>query len=168
MSFQTLDYMPAPIGDHEEIAWNEEDDHPVNFFPEDIEFELPDEALTRVWISKILAFEGKSPAAINYIFTSDAYLHRMNVDYLDHDTLTDVITFPYSESDEIEGDIFISIERIQDNAQQFGVAFEVELRRVMAHGVLHLCGYLDKTPEDKQRMSAKEDEAIRLWPEMSD
>jgi|APTNR8051073442_1049403.scaffolds.fasta_scaffold00268_20 probable rRNA maturation factor len=160
--------MPAPIGDHEEIAWNEEDDHSVNFFPEDIEFELPDEALTRVWISKILAFEGKSPAAINYIFTSDAYLHRMNVDYLDHDTLTDVITFPYSESDEIEGDIFISIERIQDNAQQFGVAFEVELRRVMAHGVLHLCGYLDKTPEDKQRMSAKEDEAIRLWPEMSD
>ena len=160
--------MPAPIGDHEETEWNEEDDHPVNFFSEDIEFELPDEARTRAWIGKALALEGKSPAAINYIFTSDAYLHRMNVDYLDHDTLTDVITFPYSESDEIEGDIFISIERIRENAKKFGVAFEVELRRVMAHGALHLCGYLDKTPEDKQRMSVKEDEAIRLWPEMSD
>jgi len=150
------------------MEWNEEDDHPVNFFSEDIEFKLPDEARIRTWIGKTLALEGKSAAAINYIFTSDAYLHRMNVDYLDHDTLTDVITFPYSESDEIEGDIFISIDRIRDNAQQFGAAFDVELRRVMAHGALHLCGYLDKTPEDKQRMSVKEDEAIRLWPEMSD
>ncbi|NUO03015.1 MAG: rRNA maturation RNase YbeY, partial [Saprospiraceae bacterium] len=90
-------------------------------------------------------------------------------DYLDHDTLTDVITFPYSEaSDAIEGDIFISIDRIRENAQKFGAAFDVELRRVMAHGALHLCGYLDKTPEEKTLMSAKEDEAIRLWPKMSD
>lgn len=151
----------------EEEAWDEAD-HLVNFFSEDLDFELPDHVRTRAWIGKVLAAEGKAPAAINYIFTSDAYLHRMNVDYLDHDTLTDVITFPYSESDEIEGDIFISIDRIRENAQQFKVAFEVELRRVMAHGALHLCGYLDKTPEDKKQMSAKEDEAIRLWPEMSD
>jgi len=160
--------MPASIGDHGEIEWNEEVDHPVNFFSEDIDFEFSDESRTRIWIIQMLALESKSPAAINYIFTSDAYLHRMNVEYLDHDTLTDVITFPYSETDEIEGDIFISIDRIRENAGQFGVAFDVELRRVMAHGALHLCGYADKTPDEKKRMSAKEDEAIRLWPEMSD
>ncbi len=162
--------MPPSIGDHGEIEWNEEAEHSVNFFSEDIDFELTDEDRIREWIGKALQQEGKTPAAITYIFTSDAYLHRMNVDYLDHDTLTDVITFPYSDADAtaIEGDIFISIDRIRENAQQFEVDFEVELRRVMAHGVLHLCGYLDKTPEEKKRMSAKEDEALGLWPEMSD
>ncbi len=160
--------MPVSNDPAASSSLDEEEDFAIIFFSEEIDYDLPGESRVREWITKILAQEGKTPAAISYIFTSDAYLHEMNVEYLDHDTLTDVITFPYSESDEIEGDIFISIDRIGDNAQQFGVSFEEELRRVMAHGALHLCGYLDKTPEEKARMTEKENDALRLWPEMSD
>ena len=97
---------------------------------------------------------------INYIFCDDDYLHQINVEYLNHDTLTDIITFDYTEDNVLSSDIFISIERVSDNANDFGVTFETELLRVMAHGILHLCGYKDKTEEDSQQMRKKEDEKI--------
>ena len=101
---------------------------------------------------------------INYIFCNDEYLHKINVEYLDHDTLTDIITFDNSEEDElIEGDIFVSVERIIDNCKDFNTTFEQEFRRVIVHGLLQLCGYFDKTDEDEKQMRAKEDYYIRLW-----
>jgi rRNA maturation RNase YbeY len=96
--------------------------------------------------------------SLSFIFCSDDYLHQINVEYLHHDTLTDVITFEYTaaNSDAIEGDIFISIDRIKENAAEFQVPFEVELHRIMVHGTLHLLGYSDKSPNDKALMTEKE------------
>ena len=93
---------------------------------------------------------------LSYIFCSDAYLHNINVEYLNHDTLTDIITFPYLSPPEIEGDIFISVDRIRENAQTFQVTFEQELHRVIIHGVLHLCGQGDKTEEEDTQVEAGE------------
>ena len=91
------------------------------------------------------------------MFCDDNYLHKLNVDFLQHDTLTDIISFDYSVGKELHGDIFISIERVKDNAQDLGVDFETELHRVMIHGILHYCGYKDKSKEDKMVMRQKED-----------
>jgi rRNA maturation RNase YbeY len=91
---------------------------------------------------------------LNYIFCSDNYLHQINVEYLDHDTLTDIITFDNSEEEEtIEGDIFVSVERVEDNAKDLNVQFDDEILRVLAHGLLHLCGYDDHTDEEEAEMS---------------
>ena len=113
------------------------------------------------WIEKVAEKEGKQLGTISYIFCSDDYLLKMNIEYLNHDTLTDIITFPYN-NDPIEGDIFISIERVKDNAQDYKVNFETELHRVMIHGILHLCGYKDKTKMDALLMRQKEDESLIL------
>ena len=91
------------------------------------------------------------------------YLHRINQEYLNHDTFTDIITFPYGSRDTLEGDIFISIDRIKENAREFNVSFEEELLRVMSHGLLHMCGYSDKSEKEKIIMRKKENEAISLW-----
>lgn len=115
------------------------------------------------WISNVIASEGKSEGEINYIFCDDAYLLGINQQYLDHDTLTDIISFDYSVGSEIHGDIYISIERVRDNAIDFSVSFEEELKRVMIHGVLHYCGYKDKTDNDEQLMRSKEDEKILMF-----
>lgn len=146
--------------DFNEWIEEEEDDDPISFHLENVEFELPDEAETSLWLQSIIDREEKQLQQLAYIFCDDEYLHKINLEYLNHDTYTDVITFPYAEPPIIEGDIFISIERVQDNAQGLGASFEQELRRVMAHGLLHLCGYSDKTPEEAARMRAKEDEAL--------
>lgn len=126
---------------------------------EDIDFQLPSEAPLSIWIEKTIQSEGKKLGNVSYIFCSDDYLHEMNVEYLAHDTLTDVITFPYNRNP-IEGDIFISIDRVRDNAQDLGVSFDIELHRVMIHGVLHLCGYKDETDEEEALMRQKEDEYL--------
>ena len=123
---------------------------------EDVDFQLVNEEPLSIWIEKTIEAEGYELGTISYIFCSDDYLHQMNVEYLEHDTLTDVITFPYND-DPIEGDIFISIDRVKDNAQDLGVPFETELHRVMIHGVLHLCGYSDETDADEAEMRGKED-----------
>ncbi len=123
---------------------------------EDIDFQLADEEPLSIWIEKAIESEGYELGTISYIFCSDDYLHQMNVEYLEHDTLTDVITFPYND-DPIEGDIFISIDRVKDNAEDLGVSFQAELHRVMIHGVLHLCGYSDETDEEETEMREKED-----------
>lgn len=108
------------------------------------------------WISKAIQEEQKKEGEINYIFVNDDYLHKLNLDFLAHDTLTDIITFDNSVGNILHSDIYISIERIQDNAIDFSVSFEEELHRVMIHGILHLCGYKDKTPNDIESMRAKE------------
>jgi len=129
----------------------------ITFHIEDIEFKVPNTLKTKRWLKEVVEKEGFSLEGINYIFCSDDYLHKMNIEYLDHDYLTDIITFDNSEDESIiEGDIFISIDRVKDNAQSFNVTFEHELRRVLVHGVLHLCGYLDKTEEEEKMMRSKE------------
>lgn len=132
-------------------------------FNYEIEFELQDEARYEEWISEVIDSEDKSEGEINYIFCDDEYLLKMNVEFLDHDTLTDIISFDYTMGSLLSGDIFISVERVRDNAADFKVDFDDELRRVMAHGILHYCGYKDKTEEDSQLMRAKEDEKIALF-----
>ncbi|MFK8303004.1 rRNA maturation RNase YbeY [Capnocytophaga stomatis] len=133
-------------------------------FNYETEFELPEqEAVFQSWIEKIIISEEKELGELNYIFCDDAYLHQINVQYLDHDTLTDIITFDYTEEETISGDIFISVERVADNAQDFNVDFQTELLRVMAHGVLHLCGYKDKTDAESEQMRNKEEEKMGLF-----
>jgi rRNA maturation RNase YbeY len=103
---------------------------------------------------------------LSYIFLNDEGLHKINLEYLKHDTYTDIITFDNSEDEDvIEGDIFISVERIAENAKKFKVDFEIELTRVMAHGVLHLCGYLDKKPDDVKLMREMEDNYVAKYGE---
>jgi rRNA maturation RNase YbeY len=135
----------------------------INFNYE-TDFEIVDETLYAGWISKVIASEGKAEGEINYIFCDDDYLLEINEQYLEHDTLTDIISFDYSVGNELHGDIFISIERVRENATDFGVSFEDELKRVMVHGVLHYCGYKDKSEKDEVLMRQKEEEKIKLFP----
>ena len=136
---------------------------PIEFFNEDIEFEVKDEQKIKEWLQKIISNYSHELESLNYIFCSDEYLHQMNVEYLDHDTLTDVITFDNSDIEGvIEGDVFISIDRVVDNAHSFNITSERELQRVMVHGLLHLLGFDDKSPELKELMKAKEDECLSL------
>lgn len=130
-------------------------------FDYETDFNLPkSETDFANWIEKIIVSENKELGEINYIFCNDDYLHKINVEYLDHDTLTDIITFDYTEENIISGDILISTERVEDNANDFNVSFQEELLRVMAHGILHLCGYKDKTDEESNFMRQKENEKI--------
>lgn len=132
-------------------------------FNYEIDFTLENEDLYSDWIESIIESEGKILGEVNYIFCDDEYLHQINVQYLDHDTLTDIISFDYTEGDIISGDIFLSVERVQDNANDFQVSFEEELKRVMSHGVLHYCGYKDKSDVDEQLMRTKEEEKIQMF-----
>ena len=128
----------------------------IHFFFEEIELELPTEQLAS-WIQSVIQEEQKRLQSIRFIFCRDDFLHQINVAYLNHDTLTDVITFPYSDTEEvIDGEIYISVDRIKENANTYQVAMMQELHRIMVHGVLHLCGYDDKTADSKKRMSEKE------------
>jgi len=131
---------------------------PVFFFEEDIKFKPKNKTALRQWINETIVNEGASLSEINYIFCSDVYLIGLNQQYLDHDTYTDIITFDNSEIEKsIAGDIFISIDRIRENALTFGIDATHELQRVMIHGVLHLLGYKDKSKKDKALMTQKED-----------
>lgn len=133
----------------------------IQFFEEDISYKLKNKTLVRQWIKDTIIAEGFKLKELTYVFCSDAYLLPMNQQYLDHDTLTDIITFDNSEEEgHIVGDIFISIERIRENAAKFGVTETQELHRVIIHGALHLLGYTDKTVVTKQKMTQKEDEYL--------
>jgi len=127
------------------------------------EYSLDNEEAIVNWLSAVILSEGKKEGEINYIFCDDEYLHKINLEYLNHDTLTDIISFDYTMGNEISGDIFISVERVQDNATDFKVSFEEELRRVMVHGVLHYCGYKDKGEEEELLMRSKENEKLALF-----
>ena len=115
------------------------------------------------WINRIIASEDHLVGDINYIFCDDAYLLNINQQYLDHDTYTDIITFDYTDGTVISSDIYISIERVKENAADFKVNFNEELLRVMAHGILHLCGFKDKTNQEAALMRSKEEEKIKLF-----
>jgi len=132
-------------------------------FNYETDFELDEENKYEDWLSRIITSEDKKEGEISYVFCDDEYLLQINIQYLDHDTLTDIISFDYSMGKEISGDIFISIERVKENAIEYGVSFDEELKRVMAHGVLHYCGYKDKSEEDERIMRAKEEEKIALF-----
>ncbi len=132
----------------------------IHFYNEDIEFVPSKKTHLNDWIKSVIHAEQRKPGEVNIIFCSDAHLITINREYLHHDDYTDIITFDYCENKKVIGDIFISIERIRENAEKFKVSFTNELHRVMIHGVLHLCGYKDKSPEDKKRMTQKEDEAL--------
>lgn len=134
----------------------------INFNYEN-EFNLENEEDFANWLSSVIVSENKKEGEINYIFCDDDYLHKINVEYLDHDTLTDIISFDYTMGNEISGDIFVSVERVQDNAIDFKVSFEEELKRVLVHGLLHYCGYKDKSEEDALLMRSKEDEKITMF-----
>lgn len=134
----------------------------VSFFAEDIDFQLSNEVEIKRWLLNAISREAKVAGEINYIFCSDAYLHQLNLAHLKHDTLTDIITFNYCVDNEVNADVFISIDRVRDNGRSYEVAFENELSRVMIHGVLHLVGYDDKTVSEKQTMRAKEDFYLSL------
>ena len=118
---------------------------------------------TKQWLMELITAENRKPGSIDYIFCDDEYLHKINVDYLDHDTLTDIISFDYTEGNLLQGDIFVSVERVRENSNDFNVAFEDEIKRVLSHGILHYCGYKDKSPEDELLMRSKEDEKIQMF-----
>jgi probable rRNA maturation factor len=132
-------------------------------FNYETDFELGNEDVFEDWISRVLVSESKKEGDINYVFCDDAYLHKLNVEYLEHDTLTDIISFDYCVGNEIHGDIFISVERVEDNSKDFNVSFEEEMKRVVVHGILHYCGYKDKSGEDEAIMRAKEEEKISMF-----
>ncbi len=127
----------------------------INFNYE-LDFKLLDEEELSIWISSVISSEEFREGDINYIFCDDEYLHKLNVEFLSHNTLTDIISFDFSVGKELHGDIFISVERVKDNAKDFKVSFDDELKRVLVHGVLHYCGYKDKIDEDAKKMRAKE------------
>nr|WP_315189491.1 rRNA maturation RNase YbeY [uncultured Flavobacterium sp.] len=134
----------------------------INFNYE-TEFTLENEQAFEDWLSRVIVSENKNEGEINYIFCDDEYLHKINLEYLNHDTLTDIISFDYSMGNELNGDIFVSIERVKDNAADFNVLFDDELKRVVVHGILHYCGYKDKSDADEALMRSKEDEKIAMF-----
>jgi len=135
----------------------------IHFFNEGIPFELKNKTKLRKWIESTINQNQSKLISLNYIFTSDNYLLEINKNYLNHDTLTDIITFDQSSKKNfIEADIYISIERIKENSETYNISFMDELHRVMIHGVLHLLGYKDKTGEDKKEMRKKENHYLAL------
>ena len=136
----------------------------IVFFNEDIDFKFQGKNNFKSWLKKVADKEGFKIKDLNYIFCSDEYLHKINVDYLDHDTLTDIITFDNSEDEiSIEGDIFVSVDRVKENSQTLNTVFDEELKRVIVHGLLHLCGYDDHSVEDKAEMRRLEGEYILIF-----
>jgi rRNA maturation RNase YbeY len=135
----------------------------IHFCTEDITFSLKEKLKHKAWLNEVAKQEGKKILELTYVFCSDEYLLQINQEYLNHDTLTDIVTFDNSEDPQkIEGDIFISIERVKENGNKLGTS-ETELERVMVHGLLHLLGYKDKKKEDKALMTEKEDFYIKQY-----
>lgn len=135
----------------------------IQFCTEDITFSLKEKLKHKAWLNEVAKQEGKKVLELSYVFCSDDYLLKINQEYLNHDTLTDIVTFDNSEDPKkIEGDIFISIDRVKENGEKLGTK-ETELERVMVHGLLHLLGYKDKKKEDKALMTEKEDFYIKQY-----
>jgi len=138
----------------------------IYFFKEDCKFDLRKLKKHKPWLNKVASAYKYEIQEINYVFCSDEYLHQINLDYLNHDTYTDIITFDLqdqsSNSKQIESDIFISIDRVKENATNLKADFAEELARVMAHGLLHLMGFMDKTEQNKKEMRLAENTALEL------
>ena len=136
----------------------------INFFTEDIPFTLKSKKAVREWLISSLKKESKTCGDLNYIFCSDEFIKQVNIDYLQHDYYTDIITFDYSENNTVAGDIYISIDTVRDNAKRFNKRIPNELARVLIHGVLHLAGYNDKSDAQQKQMTEKEDFYLSLHP----
>jgi probable rRNA maturation factor len=132
----------------------------IEFFSEN-EFDLPSSEALAEWITRVAKREGFEIGEVAYVFCNDDYLHRLNVDYLGHDSFTDIISFDYSLGKKIHGEIYISTERVKDNTKIYNTTFLDELHRVMIHGILHFCGYKDKTESEAQQMRKKEEETLQ-------
>ena len=135
----------------------------ITFQNQSISFKLKEKTRLKAWIKTVTEKEKHRLGDINYIFCSDEELLDINITHLNHNTYTDIITFDYTEDKKISSDIFISVERVEENAKKFKVSFEEELHRVMIHGILHLCGYKDKSKADAELMRKKENGALKLW-----
>ena len=140
------------------------DNQKIFFHSEDVSFKLTNSSSISQWIKTAISLEKKELGDLNFVFCSDQYLLKLNQDYLNHDTFTDIITFNYVTGPIISGDIFISTERVQENAKESSIPFLNELSRVIIHGVLHLIGYNDKTNAEAQEIRAKEDFYLTLQP----
>ncbi|TSE05125.1 MULTISPECIES: rRNA maturation RNase YbeY [Aquimarina] len=134
----------------------------INFFYE-TDFKLNYQETLSLWIGQVISSENKSEGEINFILCDDEYLLKINQDFLNHDTYTDIISFDNRMGNQLNGDIFVSVERVKENAVDFGVSFDEEMRRVLIHGVLHFCGYKDKTEEEKAVMRQKENEKLLMF-----
>lgn len=134
----------------------------INFFSE-TSFELNQKKVYSRWLFNVIKSEGKIPGEVNYIFCDDQYLHDLNFKYLNHDTLTDIISFDNSVGNTLHGDIYISVERVGENAEDLNENFQEELKRVIVHGILHFCGYKDKSESEEIKMRQKEDEKIKMF-----
>jgi probable rRNA maturation factor len=135
----------------------------IQFNSEKIKFKLSNQKQTSKWLADVCAAEKRKLESLNYIFCSDEFLFGLNKKYLKHSTFTDILSFDYSEGDSIDGEIYISIPRVRENAKSFGQPFQTELRRVMVHGLLHFLGYPDKTSAQKAKMRKKEEACLSLW-----
>lgn len=136
----------------------------ISFHTEEIKFTLKHKAVIKQWIGSVIQKKKCKTGDISFVFCSDEHLHKINKEYLNHDTYTDIITFDYSQNEPavaVSGDIFISVDRIKENASKFQKTFENELHRVIIHGVLHLLGYKDKTKKAKDEMTKQEDLALK-------
>ncbi|HWY11457.1 MAG TPA: rRNA maturation RNase YbeY [Bacteroidia bacterium] len=134
----------------------------INFSNDNIVFNLKQKTKLKIWIKSVIKKEKYVLGNLNYTFVSDRALLKINNDFLKHNTYTDIITFNYNEGKKVLGDIFISIDRVKENAQKFDVSFEEELQRVIIHGVLHLCGYKDKSKSDSDLMRKKENQSLKM------
>ncbi len=135
----------------------------IHFFKDGVKFSLPQQASVRLWLTRVATSKKKKISNLNYIFVSDAVLFKMNKQFLAHETLTDIITFPGETSgSKISGEIYVSIDRVKDNAKVFKQSFRTELARVMAHGLLHLCGFNDKSVKQQKEMRSQEEKALDL------
>ncbi len=135
---------------------------PISFNNQSIPFKLKNKAVLKLWIKSVVELEKHTLGTVNFVFCDDSELLEINLKHLNHNTFTDIITFDYTEGLKINSDIFISINRVEENAKKFKVSFEEELHRVMIHGVLHLCGYKDKSKSDTELMRKKENWALNL------
>lgn len=135
----------------------------IYFLSEGIKFKPKKQKNLKSWVKGVIESEGRNLTSLVYIFCSDSYLLTLNQGYLNHKTFTDIITFDYSEGDVVDGEIYISVDRIKDNAIKFERDFEEELHRVMIHGVLHILGFKDKSPSEKSVMRKKEEACLSLW-----
>lgn len=135
----------------------------ISFSTENIHFDLPESDKVKKWITHVIRIHGKRVGEVNYLFCDDDYLINVNRTYLNHDTYTDIITFDYVAGNIVSGDIFISIQRVEENARLFKVPFEQELHRVIIHGILHLLGQEDKSETDAKEMRRREEECLSLW-----
>lgn len=139
----------------------------VSFFNQGIKYRLLSKTIIKHWINEVILRETKIPGDINIIFCDDIYLSELNLTYLNHTTLTDIITFDYTDEGIISGDIYISIDRVKENALFYSKTFRDELNRVIIHGVLHLLGNKDKKPKDKSEMRKKEDDCLIILQSLS-